>query len=156
MIDKSKVCCFTGHRKILVDELPEIKKRLEQEVENLIEQGVICFGCGGALGFDTLAAQTIIKLRKKYSEIKLVLILPCAEQTRSWSQGDKEVYEMIRRMADKVRVLSEHYYRGCMQVRNRYMVDNSGVCICYLREKRGGTAYTVEYAKRRGVRLVEI
>lgn len=34
--------------------------RLEQTVINLIKSGVCYFGAGGALGFDTMAAQTIL------------------------------------------------------------------------------------------------
>ena len=34
--------------------------RLERTVINLIKSGVCYFGAGGALGFDTMAAQTIL------------------------------------------------------------------------------------------------
>ena len=34
-----------------------------------IEQGYRYFGAGGALGFDTLAAQTVLELRSEYPDI---------------------------------------------------------------------------------------
>jgi hypothetical protein len=34
-----------------------------------------------------------------------------------------------------------------MMVRNRFMVDNSNLCIAYLRKNIGGTAYTVHYSQ---------
>ena len=43
--------------------------------------------CGGALGFDTLVAKLIINLKIKYPYIKLVLILPCIEQTKMVERG---------------------------------------------------------------------
>jgi uncharacterized phage-like protein YoqJ len=49
---KNYTCCFTGHRKIKDTDLPTIKKHLETEVENLINQGVKYFCTGGAIGFD--------------------------------------------------------------------------------------------------------
>lgn len=56
---KSMTCCFTGNRSIADDDLPELQKRLEEQVEKLILQGVSNFRAGRALGFDTLAAQTV-------------------------------------------------------------------------------------------------
>ncbi len=53
MIDmKSRTACFTGHRELPTDDLPEISKRLEDTLATLIEQGYRYFGAGGALGFD--------------------------------------------------------------------------------------------------------
>lgn len=94
--------------------MPGIKKRLEKEVENSIKNGYLFFGAGGALGFDTLAAQTVLKLRERYPDIKLILVLPCKTQARGWKQADIDEYERIKAAADKVVYTSEDYYRGCM------------------------------------------
>ncbi|MEE1491995.1 MAG: SLOG family protein, partial [Massilioclostridium sp.] len=63
---KNQTCCFTGHRDLPPQKLPYIQKRLEQELLQLIHQGVRYFGAGGALGFDTLAALTVLRLRETY------------------------------------------------------------------------------------------
>ena len=47
-----KTVCFTGHRELPADDLPEISKHLEDTLVKLIEQGYRYFGAGGALGFD--------------------------------------------------------------------------------------------------------
>ena len=60
---KEKTCCFTGHRKIPSDRYELVAKRLKDEVEELIKQGYTYFGAGGALGFDTLAAQTVLEIK---------------------------------------------------------------------------------------------
>mgnify|MGYP003208311534 CR=1 FL=1 len=122
----------------------------------LIEQGYRYFGAGGALGFDTLAAQAVLRLRERYPQIRLILVLPCLNQTRGWPQADIDTYEEIKRCADKVTYTSEHYFRGCMQKRNRHLVDNSSACICYLTKPTGGTAYTVDYARRMGLRIINV
>ena len=108
------------------------------------------------MGYDTIAAQTVLKLRRKYPRIKLILVLPCKTQTRGWTQADIDEYERIMAAADKVTYTSEEYTRGCMHKRNRHLVDNSSLCICYLTEGSGGTAYTVDYAKKRGLDIVNI
>lgn len=122
----------------------------------LIEQGYRYFGAGGALGFDTLAAQAVLRLRERYPQIRLILVLPCLNQTRGWPQADTDAYEEIKRCADKVTYTSEHYFRGCMQKRNRHLADNSSACICYLTKPTGGTAYTVNYASEHGLTIINI
>lgn len=112
----------------------------------MIEKGVLYFGAGGARGFDTLAAEIVLELKKNYPQIRLILVLPCPEQTRGWNEKDVQKYEQIKEKAAKVVYTADHYYRGCMHVRNRHLVDNSAYCIYYLIKEHGGTAYTVDYA----------
>ena len=153
---KARTVCFTGHRALPAEELPEISRCLEDTLITLIEQGYCYFGAGGALGFDTLAAQTVLRLRERYPQVRLILVLPCRNQTRGWPQSNIDTYEDIKRRADKVAYTAETYFRGCMQKRNRHLVHNSNVCVCYLTKSTGGTAYTVNYARRMGLRVINI
>ena len=149
-------CCFTGHRALPPEERGAIAYQLERTVIMLIQAGIRFFGAGGARGFDTLAAQTILKLRRKYPHIKLILVLPCLSQTQGWRDEDIKVYESIKTAADKVTYTSEKYTQGCMHKRNRHLVDHSSICVCYLTEDRGGTAYTVNYAKKQGLKVINL
>ena len=153
---KEKTVCFTGHRTIPMLKKWKIEKKLKETLEALIDNGYCYFGAGGALGFDTIAAQTVLGLKKKHPEIKLILVLPCKNQTRGWEEKDVSVYENIMEQADKVVYTQEHYDRGCMFKRNRHLVDNSSVCVAYLTEEKGGTAYTVNYANQKGVKVINI
>ena len=153
---KEKTVCFTGHRTIPMLKKWKIEKKLKETLEALIDNGYCYFGAGGALGFDTIAAQTVLELKKKHPEIKLILVLPCKNQTRGWEEKDVTVYESIIEQADKVVYTQEHYDRGCMLKRNRHLVDNSSVCVAYLTEEKGGTAYTVNYANQKGVKVINI
>ena len=153
---KIRTCCFTGHSKIPPKQLETITRRLRESILKLIDDGYLYFEAGGALGFDTLAAQIVLDLRSEYPQIQLVLILPCLSQSSGWNEHDQTVYKNIKAMADKVIYTSREYTRGCMHKRNRHLVDNSSACICYLTEATGGTAYTVEYAKRKALRVINI
>ena len=153
---QSKAVCFTGHRALPAEELPEISRHLEDTLIALIEQGHCYFGAGGALGFDTLAAQMVLRLRERYPQIRLILVLPCRVFDCGWPQDSIDIYEDIKRHADKVIYSAENYFRGCMQKRNRHLVDSSSVCICYLTTPTGGTAYTVNYARRMGLQVINI
>ena len=147
---KERTACFTGHRTIPFLQRRKIEKRTEEALIEAIEQGYRFFGTGGALGFDTLAAQTVLRLKKTYPQIKLILVLPCLSQTRGWRSEDIAEYERIKAAADKVVYTSQEYTRDCMFKRNRHLVDNSSLCIAYLTENSGGTAYTVDYARSKG------
>lgn len=149
-------CCFTGHRALPPEKRGAIAYQLEQTVIMLIQAGIRFFGAGGARGFDALAAQTILKLRRKYPHIKLILVLPCLSQTQGWRDEDIKVYESIKTAADKVTYTSEKYTQGCMHKRNRHLVDHSSICVCYLTEDWGGTAYTVNYAKKQGLKVINL
>lgn len=153
---KEQTACFTGHRIIAPNEKQEIYCRLKDTIIDLIKKGYKYFGTGGALGFDTLAEQAIIELRDKYPEIKLILVLPCVSQSERWRDCDKKLYENIKAKANKIVYTSRAYYRGCMQKRNRHLINYSSVCVCYLLRKTGGTAYTVKYAENKGLRIINI
>lgn len=153
---RKRTACFTGHRSIPKDEIKNLTKRLTDEVRNLIVQGYCYFGAGGALGFDIIAEQVVLQLRNEYPQIKLILVLPCLSQADCWSEKDRAVYEDIKARADKVVYTSQNYTRDCMFKRNRHLVDCSSLCICYLTEATGGTAYTVKYAKAKGITTVNL
>lgn len=153
---REKTCCFTGHRQLPEDQKPEITAKLEEAIVSLIYSGYLYFGAGGALGFDTMAAQTVLRLRRSYPQIKLILVLPCASQADKWSPADAKNYQGIMEQADKVVYTSQDYTPGCMFKRNRHLVNCSSACICYLTKEKGGTAYTVRYAIKHGLKIFNI
>ena len=106
---KEKTCCFTGHREIPSGQRRKIFARTEEAIEGLSKKGYLYFGAGGALGFDTIAAFAVLKLKERYPDIRLILVLPCLSQTRGWSQEDIEIYEDIKQKADKVVYTSQEY-----------------------------------------------
>lgn len=137
-------------------QIKEIMVQLNNELIKLIERGYRYFCAGGALGFDTIAAQAVLHLKEQYPHIKLILVLPCSTQSKGWNTEGQATYENIKKKADKVVYTSEEYVRGCMHKRNRHLVDNSSICICYLDKPSGGTAYTVDYAKKHGRSVINI
>ncbi len=152
---KEKTCCFTGHRDIDKKEKENILKNLEKLVYVLFERGVDTFLCGGALGFDSFAARTVLKLREKL-DIKLVVVIPCRNQADSWSVQEKREYEDILGAADEVLCLNEKYVTGCMHQRNRFMVRTSSVCIAYFNGRSGGTRHTISLAEDEGLEIIRV
>ena len=151
-----KTCCFTGHRIIKIT--PELVQRLREAIIDIIGQGVTEFYNGGAIGFDMLAAETIIELKAEYPDIKLHMLLPCPsdEQIKGWNKTQIARYETILNAADSVTVLSENYKRDCMKRRNERLVELADVCICYCTNPRSGTGQTVRMAKDKGIEVKNI
>lgn len=149
-INNEKVCAFTGHRQM--EENFDLF-RFEEVLTSYIEEGYTTFLCGMAVGFDTVAAELVIKLKKIFSEIKLIACIPCEGQSRYFASADKRRYENILKSCDEVKVLNDRYYKGCMQARDRYMVDNCQLLIAYKRVNSGGTYYTLNYALSQNKRI---
>lgn len=141
-------CCFTGHRDISLVERRQISSKLKETICDLVKtKGVTAFRCGGALGFDTIAALYVIELKNEYPEIKLIIDIPHRNQASMWSELDQHTYDYILNHADSINVISENYYKGCMQKRNRHMVDNSDYVVAYVKRAKGGSYYTACYAE---------
>lgn len=145
-------CTFTGHR-----ELKDLDfALLDRVILHLVKNGVTRFLCGMAQGFDLIAAESVIALKSDYPDVELVACVPCEGQSRYFSAADKARYDRVIKNCSEVIVLSEEYYQGCMHFRDRFMVDNCDLVVCYLRKKSGGTYYTVKYARSQGKKIIEL
>ncbi|MBE5743310.1 MAG: DUF1273 domain-containing protein [Clostridiales bacterium] len=149
--DLQTTCCFTGHR--------VLKKDFDDEslsiiIDKLIKNGYKTFLVGMAIGFD-LKVFEILQTKKKYN-IDVIACVPCKDQDKFYNAKQKEQYLDAIKNADKVIYLSEEYFDGCMQQRNRYMVDNSSILVAYMYAKIGGTIYTVNYAKRQEKNIIYV
>lgn len=154
MKERERTCCFTGHRIIPAKVIPQLKEELEQTVTELIHRGVTQFVTGGALGFDTLAAEEVLCQRKTHPNIRLHLMMPCKGQEKKWRLGDRMRYQRITRQADEVTCLAEEYYDGCMLKRNREMINISAHCVVYCTKPKGGTVYTTNRAEQAGLHMI--
>lgn len=162
---KEKSLCFSGHRS---ERLPQSKEQLEKlkdklckEVDKAIEEGFDTFYFGACYGFDLMCAQIVLKRKRVINLenpkiIKLNAIVPFEEQAKNWSDDDRELYYNTLAQCDDVIMLNTKYKPGCYFERNRYMDDRSSRLICYCDEGRGGTQYTVRYAEKNNVQVVNL
>jgi hypothetical protein len=125
------------------------------------EQKITDFYTGGAVGWDALAALTILKLRENYPEIKLHLVLPCPfeEQSAKWNEAQKEEHKCIASLADTKEFTSEHLDKNAMRIRNARLVElASDYCIFYWNPKdfRSGTGQTVRMAQKKGIEVINL
>lgn len=155
-MERNWICCFTGHRRIDGEALQGLSVLLDDALDRLIADGVTVFRTGGAKGFDTLAALKVLDRKQVCPDIALHLYLPCRDQTYGWDDRSCEYYDYILERADRVVYAQEAYTRGCMLERNRMLVGGSQFCIGYCISERGGSAYTLRYAKENGARVINL
>lgn len=154
---KNKTAFFTGHRNIKKSLYNDIEITVKNIVVNLIRNGVIYYGVGGAIGFDTLASFTILSLKRQYPQIKLIVVLPCKNHTKFWSYKDIILIDEILKKADKIVYISDNYTKNCMLKRNIHLIKHSKYCICYYDNSNiGGTSFSVRWAKRYGLKIYNI
>ena len=145
-----KVCSVTGHRVLGKD---FSAAALEEKLTQLVLGGVDTFCIGMAQGFDLLCGEILCNMKEFYG-LRLVACIPCADQCEKYPPREKARYNQILARCDETIILHEFYVNGCMFERNRLLVDKCDVLLAYLRTQRGGTFYTVNYAKKAGKPVV--
>lgn len=153
---------FTGHRKMEGNKTA-VLTALKNNISYLYSIGVREFHAGGALGFDTVAAVTIIDLKRFHPDMKLVLNLPYHNQAEKWAESDVAKYEYIKKNADIIVysfdgiIDNKADARKYLFKRNRDMVDCCAYGIAYFSgEEKSGTGYTLRYAKEKNCEIINI
>ena len=161
---RQESCCFTGHRPAKLpwrfrEEDPRcaaLKRRIADAVEMAYDEGYRHFICGMALGCDQYFCEAALALRERYSDVTIEAAVPCPTQADAWTAAQRERYARLLAACDLETVVSEKYTSGCMQRRDRYMVDHSSLLIAVFDGTAGGTQYTMQYAMQRGLNIVDI
>lgn len=157
-------CCFSGHRP---EKLPwgrdetdrrclALKEKLYGAVESAVLEGTEHFICGMAEGCDFYFCETVLALKRQFPHISLEAAIPFPGQPERWSWQAQGRYNGLLSHCDFTTVIQNTYTTGCMQRRNRYMVDHSAMLIAAHDGRPGGTRNTIEYALSRGIALVII
>ena len=144
-IKNTPACAFSGHRNLRKYDFEY--SELHEAIYDLLQAGIRRFYCGMAQGFDLEAAECLLSFKGQF-DFELTAVIPCANQSDTFSRENKGRYKKILGACSDEIVLNDRYFQGCMLQRNRYMVDSSEVLLCFLRERSGGTFYTYNYAKK--------
>lgn len=137
--------CLTGHRCLARPEL--VRERLSAALDRAVGGGFRCFYLGMAPGADQMAAELLL------GRVRVVAVIPCDGYDRLWPASVRCRYADLLSQVDEVVLYPGGPYAPWKpHARNRWMVDRSGLVVAvYDGRRRGGTYWTVEYARRRGV-----
>ena len=163
-IRREIACCFSGHRAEKLpwrynEDAPEciaLKALIADMLDEACAAGFRRFYCGMASGADLYCGEAVVALRGRYPDVTLEAVIPFRGQERRWPRKQRERYARLAERCDAVTVLHETYRPGCMQERNRYMVDRSSLLIAVYDGLPGGTFNTVRYAEKRRLTVVVV
>lgn len=160
------ICAFTGYRP---EKFPfgeneadprceQLKQELFCEILRMTREGVSVFMSGMARGVDLWAAEAVLQIQnvKPSQKIELWAIVPYDRQPLAWSAKERARYQRILEQAARVEYISHDYYNGCLQKRNRYMVDHATHLLAVYDGQPGGTASTIRYARKKGLEITII
>ena len=138
-----KKCCFAGHSDIH-DET--IKEKIYIEAERLYrEQGVKAFWVGDYGAFDRYSASVIEKLKKKYPDITLELVIPYLTKRIICNKEHYHYFNNIiiadipQNTLPRVKIIKA----------NEYMVNKCEYLISFIEHTWGGAYKTYMYANRK-------
>lgn len=157
ILNKRQSVAFTGHRSIDANKRPYLRVAVDNILIELYQSGYRNFINGMAMGFDLLAASAVISLKKRFSDIKLIAVVPYRNQSEKFSEQEQKRYQYVLQNADEVIVLREKYTNGCLLRRNDYMLAHSSGLVAYYNGKqKGGTFYTIRKANESGMPVINL
>lgn len=155
-VSKEKTVAFSGHRTNRIAKFTADREKLFREVafdtfaaieSYCIKKGYDTFLSGMCEGFDLIAAEEVLNLKKRYPHIRLKCVVPFKGQAERYTQADKRRYDTILAQADEVVTLQDGYTEGCFLRRNDYLLENSAFLMVYYDTVAiGGTFYTLKRA----------
>ncbi|MFI3332350.1 MAG: SLOG family protein [Rikenellaceae bacterium] len=155
---------FTGNR-LLTPPRDYVTHNLEGDIcsmlshilEECYKEGKKIFLSGGAVGFDTIAAEEVLRLKERHCDVELMLVVPFEGQDSKYPEAERERYNRLLSQADKVVKISEHYRIGAYHLRNEYLISHSSLIVAYNNSERsGGTASIIQRALKRGLEVINI
>lgn len=152
MLAISKVVLF-GHR--FVDRAIAVEKALERVLVDLINQNeFVDFYVGRNGDFDRIATSTIHRVVREYGFQNCTLNLALPYKTKEFENNQasfSKYYSSIEIMFDE-RV----YPKSAISKRNKNMVDDADLVVCYITHKSGGAWKAVKYANSNQIPVVNI
>lgn len=131
------VVTFCGHRE--VSNAEDVQEWLYEKIEKLIQSGANTFVMGGYGEFDFMAASVVCELKKKYLNVKSILVLPYRNIKFDKNKYDGVLYPCMNGVSEKYAIIR------C----NQWMVDWSDILVAYVERNWGGAVKTLKYAEEK-------
>jgi uncharacterized phage-like protein YoqJ len=152
------IVAVTGHRPDKLGNEWDMKGTVSRKIYETLTEKVLelrpkTLITGMALGVDILFANVAIR-----QKIPFIAAIPCYNQENKWSREAQELYVKIinNPLCTLYFTSKREYFPQCMQIRNKWMVDNCDVLIGVWDGSKGGTFNCIDYAISREVKIERI
>ena len=148
----NNICCFAGHSEIYDSDI--IYRQLISVLNELIEKEHINeFLVGNYGSFDKLSAKAVREIKSKYPKIKLNLIIPyLTSEINEFKESYYKNYDNILVADIPSEIPKKLHIIKC----NQYMIEKSQFLICYVNHSWGGASKTLEFAKRKNIKIINL
>ncbi len=138
-------CTFFGHRECYGLDI----EVLQTAIENLIGKGVDTFYVGHQGGFDSMVLTCLQNLKKIYQKITISVVLAHLPKQRA----EHDLYADCSIYPEGLELCHPKF---AIERRNRWMIDNSDYCVCYIDQTWGGAYKFVRLAQKRGAAVTNL
>lgn len=143
------VVTFCGHSQCLLNS--EEIKELEKCLTEIIMQEPRCtFYLGGYGNFDRICFEVLTKLKQRYKTVQRVFVTPYISNYYKLKAFSKTYDEIIYPPIENTPL------KFAIDKRNRWMIENSDLLICYIAYSFGGAYKTYKYAIHKKLKIVNL
>lgn len=148
-----KVCVFIGHRFIISTYYIELK--LEEFLEDLINNGYYKFIVGTHGDFDKIVLKIIRRLKNKYKDIVIDLVFT------SYKRLEIEVgldYNKLKDVNTIIYPIEEIHYKKQIIISNEYMMQEADLVVAFVDEYRtdSGAFRAYKYAYKINKKVINL
>lgn len=133
---------FCGHSH--VSDAGELNEWLDKVLDQLVAEGADRFYLGGYGDFDRMAAEAVKAKKAEKPDIEMALVTAYLGRHADGEAYDYMIYPTLKDVTQ----------RSAIPKCNEWMVDSADVVVAYVTHEWGGAAKTLEYARRRGKRVI--
>lgn len=161
-------CAFTGHPPLRFsfgydedDSLCiRIKQKILLQILVLYENGVTIFFTDCEIGAGMWAAELVLNLMQKHSEIQLICVLPHEGQATKWTPELRDRYYTILEKSSRNILISTHYAKDCFRRCGQYLVNHASFLIAIYDNGNitnlDAASWTIAYARKEGRGIIYI
>lgn len=139
------VCTFFGHKDTPETIYPDLLRGME---ELITAREVSRFLVGNQGAFDAMVLKALRELKQKYAHISYDVVLAYIPSARRGNEPFDPIETIIPEGIETVP------RRFAISWRNRWMVKESDMVVCYVIRTQGGAAQFAEYAKKQGKEVI--
>ena len=133
---------------VFIGQIDVFELDIELLTKEITMNGITTFYSGEMGGFDRVSSGVVHRLKNTYTHIKNYLVIPYL----SFNVFDKKIFDEII-FPEQLEGVS---YKAAISRRNKYMIEQSGTAICFVKHSVGGSAKSLEIAVKKGLNIVHI